>query len=76
MSCGATVVLLGRSLPVKSPFLLRCMKELRPVPGLFSFWSHVGTREQGTVRKAARVGQRVEARIYTGSILKGAKPPG
>ena len=52
------------------------MKEPRPVPGLFSFWSHVGTREQGTVRKAARVGQRVEARIYTGSILKGAKPPG
>jgi hypothetical protein len=45
MSCGATVVLLGRSLPDKSLFLIRCMKELRRVPGLFSFWSHLGTRE-------------------------------
>jgi hypothetical protein len=73
MSCGATVVLLGRSLPDKSLFLIRCMKELRRVPGLFSFWSHLGTREQGTVQKAARVGQRVQARAYTGCIPKGAK---
>jgi putative ABC transport system substrate-binding protein len=35
----------------------------------------VGTRAQGTVRKARRVGQ-VEARNYTGSILKSAKPAG